>query len=398
MDNKLIITKQKQMVISSLFEENELVQINVEPDERTSLLGNIYVGKVKNIIKNINAAFVEIEEGMMCYLSLTDNENPIFSNPKNDSRILMGDEIIVQVTKENIKTKQPAVSTNLNFTGKYVVLTHGKTTIGVSNKIEDEDKCRQLKKIAKPYSNTECGFILRTNAVNAEKEMIVQEIQTLLELYNKVKTFGIHKQRFSCVYRMPVNYICDIRDSYTESFDKIVTDDPMIFEEIKAYLSDYQRVDLDKLHFHEDRDISLNSLYGINSKLENALKEKVWLKSGASLVIQPTEALTAIDVNTGKAITGKKKVQETFLRVNLEAAREIAKQIRLRNLSGIIIIDFIDMISQEQRDLLMEELRKLLHKDPIRTNVIDMTALNLVEITRKKVRKPLYEQYQRNKC
>ena len=134
------------------------------------------------------------------------------------------------------------------------------------------------------------------------------------------------------------------------------------------------------------------ALYGIKEKLKEALKPKVWLKSGGSLIIQPTEALTAIDVNTGKAVAGKKKVQETFLKINLEAAKEIAKQIRLRNLSGIIIIDFIDMELEKDKELLMRELEEYLKKDPIKTTLVDMTALGLVEVTRMKLRKPLHEQ------
>ena len=165
-----------------------------------------------------------------------------------------------------------------------------------------------------------------------------------------------------------------------------------MYEEMKEYLANYQKEDLEKLSFYSDNLLSLSKLYGVETKLENALREKVWLKSGGSLIIQPTEALTVIDVNTGKAVNGKKKVQETFLKVNLEAAEEIAKQIRLRNLSGIIIVDFISMDDKAAQKKVMQLLAELFKKDPIKTTLIDMTALNLVEITRKKVRKPLHEQ------
>ncbi|WP_281352952.1 ribonuclease E/G [Anaerocolumna sedimenticola] len=159
-----------------------------------------------------------------------------------------------------------------------------------------------------------------------------------------------------------------------------------------SYLKSYQKEDLPKLKLYEDKLITLGNLYGIRTKLDNALREKVWLKSGGTIIIQPTEALTVIDVNTGKAISGKKKAQDTFYKINMEAAIEIAKQIRLRNLSGIIIIDFIDMDEQEYKNRLMNELEELFKSDPIKTTLVDMTALNLVEVTRKKVRKPLYEQ------
>lgn len=154
----------------------------------------------------------------------------------------------------------------------------------------------------------------------------------------------------------------------------------------------YQKEDLEKLRLYKDTQISLNRLYSLETKLSKALKERVWLKSGGYLVIQPTEALTVIDVNTGKAISGKKPTEETFFNINLEAAEEIAKQLRLRNLSGIIIIDFIDMQKDRNKELLISCLSKWIEKDPVKTVFVDMTRLNLVEITRQKVRKPLHEQ------
>lgn len=213
-----------------------------------------------------------------------------------------------------------------------------------------------------------------------------------MEAYHKIRKFGVHQQRFSLLYQTPPNYICDIRDSYTDNVEEFITDDEELYAHMKAYLETYQSEDLGKLRLYKDDLLSLTNLYGLNDKLSDAIRPMVWLKSGGSLVIQPTEALTVIDVNTGKAVAGKKKVQETFLKVNREAAKEIAKQIRLRNLSGIIIIDFIDMELKKDQDLLMEELEEYFKKDPVKTMLVDMTALGLVEVTRKKVRKPLHEQ------
>ncbi|ROR29271.1 ribonuclease G [Mobilisporobacter senegalensis] len=393
MGYKLIITRQKNRIISALYDEKDMIQVNVDDTSRLSILGNIYVGKVKNIVKNINAAFVEIAEGVMCYLSLEENEHPIFCNVKNNDKINIGDEIIVQVSKEGVKTKAPVVTCNLNFTGKYVVLTHGKTMIGTSNKINQETEKTRLKNIVGEYKNPAYGFIIRTNSSGAREEFIRGEINTLVSLYQDIKEYGIHKSRFSLIYATPENYICEIRDGYSEQIDKIITDDKKIFEQIQDYLNSFQKEDLNKLQIYEDPLLSLSNLYSVDSRLENALREKVWLKSGGNLIIQPTEALTVIDVNTSKAIAGKKKAEETFLKINLEAAKEIAKQLRLRNISGIIIIDFINMEDNNNKAILMKELRILLSKDPIKTVVVDMTALDLVEVTRKKVRKPLLEQY-----
>jgi ribonuclease G len=401
MNHKLIITRNNDTIISALYDGMEMIQVSINPAEEDTILGNIYLGKVKNIIKNINAAFIEIADGKMCYYSMSEKQSPIMANqpvsegedrPKKESKIKIGDELIVQVTKEDIKTKAPVVSSNINLTGKFIALTHGKSSVGVSTKIEDPKERQRLRSIVKPYTTKEYGLIVRTNAAYIQDELIIKEINNLIDLYNNIRTYGVHKSRYSLLYRTPPGYICDIRDGYSEHLDEFVTDDEELYENMKEYLIQHQPEDKDKLRLYKDPAISLSSLYGVLEKINDAIKPKVWLKSGGTLVIQPTEALTVIDVNTGKAISGKKKVQETFLKVNLEAAKEIAKQLRLRNLSGIIIIDFIDMDLQKNKDLLMEELQEHFKKDPIKTTLVDMTALGLVEVTRKKQRKPLHEQ------
>lgn len=392
MNSKLILTTKERRIISSLIEDNEFVQLHVDSIDSDSLLGNIYVGKVKNIVKNINAAFIEIEGGVMCYYSLEENKNPIYVKEKKTDKIVMGDEILIQIEKENIKTKAPVATCHLNFTGKYVVLTHGKTKIGVSSKITSDKEKKRLKEILNSYKNEDYGFIIRTNAEGASEDVIRGEIVSLVKMYEDITRLGIHRSVFSLVHKTPSAYLCDIRDGYASSLTEIITDDQMIYAQIKEYLEKYQPEDLEKLRFYNDDQIKLSALYNIEKRLEEATREHVWLKSGAYLVIQHTEAFNVIDVNTGKAIAGKKKAQETFLRINLEAAREAARQIRLRNLSGIIIIDFIDLLDKKDQEILMKELTQLFKKDPVKTTVVDITALNLVEITRKKVRKPLHEQ------
>ncbi len=379
-------------MISAIYQDNDMVQVNVESLENESLLGNIYIGKVKNIVRNINAAFVEIANGTMCYLSLEDCEAPIYVNPKKNKKLTVGDELFVQVTKENVKTKAPMVVTSLSFTGKYVVLTHGKLTLGISNKINDEKRRVELKELLSSYKNKEYGLILRTNTKEAKDDLIKAEIERLIISYKKTLEFGIHKTCYSLIYKAPANYLCDIRDGQSKEIDEFITDDKEIYEEMKEFLTVFQPEDLSKLNYYQDNQLSLSALYSVKTKLEKALQERVWLKSGGYLVIQPTEALTVIDVNTGKAIAGKKNEEETFYKINQEAAVMIAKQLRLRNLSGIIIIDFIDMKVKENKVKLMELLRNYCNKDNVKTTVVDMTALHLVEVTRKKVRKPLYEQ------
>ncbi len=392
MNNQLIVLRHNNRILSCLMERDQLAQVNISGEKREGLLHNIYIGKVKNIVKNINAAFVEIADGQMCYYSLTENTNTIFVNQKNNNKVVIGDEILVQVEKEGVKTKAPVVTSYLTLVGKYVVLTHGKNTLGISNKIVESEKRNQLMGIIEPYKNDSFGLVIRTNAADADKELIENEVKALTKEYTNLLNYGVHKTCFSLIYESPAEYLCDIRDGYDSIVERIVTDDIEIYEKIKQYLSNYQSKDLDKLVFYQDKMLSLKALYSIESKLEKALQERVWLKSGGYLVIQPTEALVVIDVNSGKAIAGKRNPEETFERINLEAAEEIAKQIRLRNLSGIIIIDFIDIKSKTSKDALLTQLKNLFKKDPVRTVVVDMTPLNLVEVTRKKVRKPLYEQ------
>lgn len=392
MMKQLLITRQEDIVLSSLFEEKELIQVHVEHGKEQSPIGKIYVAKVKNIVKNIEAAFVEIEGKQMCFLSLKKEETPIFCNMKKNSKICIGDEILVQVTTDGLKTKNPTVTTNLSFSGKYIVLTHGKPHIGISNKIRDKEERERLQGICEKFPNYDCGYIIRTNAENVEEEQLQKEAQALFYLYQQIKTTGVCKSCFSCVYEGISGYLSGIRDGYSCELDEIVTDDLELYTEIKEFLETYQREDLQKLRWYEDEQIDLNRLYSLETKITKALKEKVWLKSGGYLVIQPTEALTVIDVNTGKAISGKKPTEETFFRINTEAAVEIAKQLRLRNLSGIIIVDFIDMAEEQKRQQLITHLTRLIQKDPVKTVFVDMTKLNLVEITRQKIRRPLHEQ------
>lgn len=392
MGNKLIITKCNNRIVTALFSESELINVHIDKTEEDNFLGNIYLAKVKNIVKNINAAFVEIEGGRMCFLSLNEEIHPVCANNCDTNNIKIGDELIVQIAKESTKTKAPVVTTDFNLTGKYVVLVHGKPIFGISSKISDKNEKNRLKSIISPYVKDSYGFILRTNSEGTDAALIEDEIHRLYEIYMKLLTFGVHWNCFSLLYRPPSPYIWEIRDEFSSDLQEIKTDDKEIYEQIKSYLETNQKEDSDKLVLYSDDTLQLSKLYNIEAKIEQLMKDRVWLSSGAYLVIQPTEALTAIDVNTGKAVSGKKHVEETFFQVNLEAAEEIARQIRLRNLSGIIIVDFIDMQEQKHKNALLKNLEILLAADPVKTQLVDMTGLNLVEITRKKIRKPLYEQ------
>lgn len=382
MNRKLIITTLKNKRVTSVLEENEIIEFHISDEESTETyrLGNIYVGRVKRIVSNIRAAFIEIGKGMECYYSMEE---------KGSVPIRVGDEFPVQICKEAIKSKQPSVTRNINLTGKYCVLTKGDCRIGVSNKI-DKEKSIELKQSLEPLKTKDYGFIVRTNAKDCSKEELYREAVRLRDEYEHLMDAAKHRVCFSCLKEAPAPYLTDLKNIYQDGLEEIVVEDDMLYEQIRKYLEEEQPEDVCKLRHYEDSLLPLHKLYGIEQKLSAALREKVWMKSGAYLVIQPTEALTVIDVNTGKCI-GKKKDDKVYFQINLEAAKEAAKQIRLRNLSGIILIDFVNLDNKEKMAELLEYFRGCLQQDPIQTTLVDVTKLQLVEVTRKKVRKPLQE-------
>lgn len=392
--SKLIITDlichEKKIRTAALEEQGRISQLNFSETASKGILGNIYVGKVQNIVKNIHAAFIEIVDGIMCYYSLDDKAEPVFTTPKKDSVMKIGDEVIVQVSKEGMKTKLPSVSSNLNFTGRYLVLTSQRKELGFSGKLNKEEK-KRIREFLEGEMPENAGIIVRTNARNAKKEEILEELKNLQTRYETLLKKGHSRVCFSLLEEHMPDYLQTLQNVYTQTLDEIVTDDPEVFQAVQNYLNCYGEYEI-PLRFYEDKLLPLSKLYSLESVLERSLQERVWLKSGGFLVIQPTEAFVCIDVNTGK-FSGKKEIQETFRKINLEAAKEIAWQLRLRNLSGIILIDFINMENPEDKKELLHTLQAYLNQDPIKGTVVDITPLNIVEVTRKKVRKPLLEEW-----
>ena len=410
LSHKLIITKvpyvsryaadDQTKTLSVLMNHKDCMEISCDIEEERSLIGNIYVGKVKNIVKNIDAAFVEIKKGVLCFLPLSEAEGAIFVTPKEHDKLVVGDELLVQVLKDGVKTKAPVVSTNLNFTGRYFVLTtKRKNELGISNKLGEEDR-KRLAEYASKKEDDAFGMILRTNAKNATEEELDAEFAYLKEVHDKVVNYGVHRSVFTLLMQDEAPYIKQLRNIRQDELEEIITDDKEIYDQAYEFLKAHQPADVEKLRFYEDASYSLWKLYGLETILDDATRTRVWLRSGGYLVIEPTEALTVIDVNTGK-YEGGKNADATFVKINQEAAVETAKQLRLRNISGIVIIDFIDMKTEADKLDVLSTLNKELKKDPVRAALVDMTKLNLAEVTRKKVKKSLREQlgnydYRRN--
>ena len=391
MSKKLIITRYQNGILIALSEAGEIVELQYEDDSTESILGNIYVGRVEQVVKNINAAFISFGKNQKGYYSIKDNKYPYYLNQKKDMTPVQGDLLLVQVEKDAVKTKDPTLTSNFNLTGRYAVLTVGNNHMSISGKIQDEAWKNECRSACKAYCTEEYGFIVRTNAYEATLEDIITEIRELSLQYEKIKNDALYRNAHSLIYQAPASCLKNLRDVYTEDLSEIITDEPVLHAQMKEYLQSSNPSMLDKLVLYEDALLPLSKLYSLATVTERALKSRVWLKSGGYLVIEPTEALTVIDVNTGKCVA-KKNVEEMRLSINKEAAKEIAKQLRLRNLSGIIIVDFINMDSKEAEKELLDYFSHELKKDPVKTYLAGLTNLGLAEVTRKKIKKPFMEQ------
>lgn len=388
------MTECKGRRLTALFEGNSIVELHYSSDKNKSYrLDEIYIGKVKKILANGKGAFVEIGKGMECYYSLEEKYEPIFTNKPSKKAFAVGDELIVQIQKEAVKTKQPTVTGNLNFAGKYVVLTSGNQKAGVSSKLSKKKREELLEwwKEQEEGFTVSFGIIFRTNAGEASSEQLETDIKRLYQEYEQILQYGRMRTCFSCLKKAEDSAISVLRNVRGDMLEEIVVDavceNGELMTEVKAFLEAEQPADLPLLRVYTDAGYPLAKCYSLEHETELALKERVWMKSGAYLVIQPTEALTVIDVNSGKC----QKKDNALLEVNYEAAKEAARQIRLRNLSGIILIDFINLEKEEEKENLLHVLQKELNHDTNPGKVVDMTRLQLVEITRKKVKKTLAE-------
>lgn len=415
---RAVLKEHTEPVLTSFYlEKGKLTEVHPHLEGR-SLLGNIYVGKVKHVVKNIDAAFVEIAGGQTCYLPFKEAQAPVLTNRRWDGRLLAGDEILVQVMRDALKTKEPALTAKISLEGRLAaVVLDGGHGVRYSKQLPKEtaDHFREvLQSVTVPDGMT---LVVRTAAGDAADTALLREANALLEKAQKLLSVGRSRTVFSMISEERPGWLIELL-SHKQLPDKIVTDETLVYTALEdSYGSgasgtekktpddaadSVERFDkrtpelpggtkCPEISFYRDNRPNLFALYGLAGKLEEALLKRVWLKSGGYLVIEPTEALTVIDVNTGK-YDGSKNVEETFALINREAAQETARQIRLRNLSGIILIDFINQKDRQAAKELLEELRSLCKDDPVPVRVVDITALGLVELTRKKVKGTLAEQ------
>lgn len=393
--NRLVITaiehnKKEYTAYLVIDEQRKLLDVQLfEPEEQT-LLDHVYVGFVERIVPNIQAAFVRIADGQKCYLPLGDLQAPVYAKKQSDTKILCeGDEILVQVTRDAVKTKDPVVSTKLTLHGHYCFLTTANTTLGTSKKITGaraEELLALAKECCEGHEMEGYGLVFRTNATSVDVKALREDIAGVRECYRKLMQTGVHKTAGALLYRNIPGYLARLKAQDLSQIDRIDTDREAFYEEIAGYLP--QLCENGLLKLYKDDAVSLSTLYHIRGNMEELLSQKVWLASGANIIIESLETMTVIDVNSGK---NQSRKADTIFSINLEAAREIARQLRLRNISGMIIVDFINLKSQEQKDQLIASIRQELKKDTVPANFIDITKLGLVELTRKKVYKSLRE-------
>ena len=382
--NQAVITQVNSQRFLLIYEEEVLVECHPLQEEQSLRLGNIYIGRVEKVVKNIQSAFIRLDADNVGYLPLNDKPAIILNRqlPKGLPSIAEGDRILVQVEQEPQKLKQARVTGNISLTGEYVALDLQDDVFGVSTKSKDVNRAEALKGLIAECRENTYGCILRTACENASNEAIIDEYRHFCEEMNQI----LHKAQFErntgCVKAGKPEYFALLAEYGLNRLDEIKTDQIDIYDDLTCIGV--------KVSFYEDQEYPLYKLLSLETEFKKILNKKVWLKSGGFLVIEPTEAMVVIDVNTGKSI-GKKNRDTHILKMNLEAAEEITRQLRLRNLSGIIMIDFINMKSIDDKQQVVKCLEHGLKKDKVPGYFVEITKLDVFELTRKKVRRPLYE-------
>ena len=394
---RIISTKIKGRLVSALADDFDIKEFKISEDvdgEVSFNIGDIIVGRVENIVKNINACFVEIFPGIQAYLPLSDEMKIIYANGKPGGRVVVDDLILVQIAMLPTKTKSYSLTTDFTFMGKYAVLKPGLDRVHLSTKYREEENYREIRDRFLPVSEkfvreTGAGAIIRKSAASLSEKELEDALYDLYVKFISIINRGRHGVKYERIFKEIPEHLSLIRDNCS-IIEKIMTDDEETYREYEEYLRGFSEADLKKLFFYKDEMMSLSALYSVNTTLEKALSKKVWLKSGAYIIIEYTEALTVVDVNSGKAVAGKTTNADTFMKINLEAAREIADQIRLRNLSGIILVDFIEIPKSKEKELI-HEMEDFLKEDSTKSDVADITKLGLMEITRRRSGRPIHE-------
>lgn len=409
MYKELVVNVTEQETRVALLEDGNIVELFVERGDDTNINGNIYKGRVQRVLPGMQAAFVDIGLNQAAFIYVDDvqkkqnigeNEAPFSENgnkefaPDNTGRQIPieellheGQELMVQVVKSPIGTKGARITTYISLPGRYLVLMPNVDHIGISKRIASEEERTRLRDLISGKREIPYGYIFRTAGEGIAAEQLKREMDLLVNSWENIKK---RYRSFSSPYRLHRDLTVTfraIRDLLTHEADRLTIDNKYGYDSVNSFIRKIMPELKVKVEYY-DRPEPIFEAFNLEGDITRALKKKVWLKCGGYIVIEQTEALTSIDVNTGRYV-GKHNFEETIFKTNLEAIREISAQVRLRNIGGIIILDLIDMENLENRDRVFEALKEAFKKDKCRTNILPMSEIGLVQMTRKRVRKSL---------
>jgi ribonuclease G len=390
LSKRILINIQDRQKRIAILEEGKLEGFYIERTEEKSLVGNIYKAKVRSVVASIGAAFLDIGEKKNGFLYLSDVSNPLMEDdvafdvsPANAGPSLReNQEILVQVVKDPFGRKGPRLTTRITLPGRFMVLMPGVEHLGVSRRIEDENERRRLRQILQEAKISSAGLIVRTAAKDKSRRALLRDAHFLIKLWQRIKRSGYRRAAPCLLHREHEFTLRIMRDYLTEDVDRLIVDSRAEFFKVRRFLKNFAPGLVRKLELYRDR-ISLFEKENVERLIGQLYQRIVPLRSGGYIVIEPTEALVAIDVNSG-SFKGKKGPEGTAFTINMEAAGEIARQLRLRDIGGLIVIDFIDMSSSEHRRQVLNKLKQCLESDRAKTDVSDISNLGLVEMTRER--------------
>jgi ribonuclease E len=391
---------QPDMTQIAMLEGRSLVEhyVSRSADDTNQIDGNVYRGRVQNVLPGMEAAFIDIgiPKNAVLYrgdvrYDREDIEGGASQQPRIEDVLKAGQTILCQVTKNPIGAKGARLTQEVSLPGRFAVLVPNSSAFGISKRLGDNER-RRLRRIIDEVKPAGHGMIVRTAAEGVSAEELQRDVTTLLEQWNIIEAEAKRSDAPGLLYREPELSVRILREELNPEYRGVVIDDLALFEQVRDYVRAVSPELSDRVEYYdpEVEGLPIFERYHVHEQLHKALDRKVWLPSGGSLIIERTEALTVIDVNTGKNV-GKTNLEETVYRNNLEAAEEVARQLRLRDIGGIIVIDFIDMEIRENRDKVAAALRNALARDKTRTQVFDISELGLVEMTRKRVSEGLLE-------
>lgn len=394
-DREMIVRTSADRIQIGVLEDKVLVEHYVARSSESSLIGNVYLGRVQNVLPSMEAAFVDIGRGRNAVLYSGEVDWSEFegssSSRKIENALKPGDQVLVQVTKDPVGHKGARLTSQISLPGRFLVYVPGGAMNGISRKLPDTERAR-LKRILKEVLPSGAGVIVRTAAEGATEEQVTGDVQRLTKQWDAIQKRVENGGGPLLLHSEPDMLIKIVRDVFNEDFHKLIVQGDDTHRVIDEYLEQVAPELKERVaRYESDRDIF--DEYRVNEQIMKALDRKVWLPSGGSLVIDRTEAMTVVDVNTGKFVGSGGNLEETVTKNNLEAAEEIVRQLRLRDIGGIIVIDFIDMVLESNRDLVLRRLVECLSRDRTKHQVAEVTSLGLVQMTRKKLGLGLLESF-----